>query len=75
MSYKGQVQVHRDLSWYDNALRFATQEEAAAYVLDLSFRWMQVDNTQVVESDDPVNYRFNFETGRAERIAAKEVAA
>jgi hypothetical protein len=41
-----------------NALRFATKEEAEGNVFDLSMRWMLVRDTRVVESDDPVNYKW-----------------
>ena len=44
--------------WVGNALRFATKEEAEKYVAELSL----VRNTRVIESSDPVNYR--WESGR-----------
>jgi hypothetical protein len=40
--------------WAGNALRFATKEEAETYLAELSV----VRNTRVVESVDPVNYRW-----------------
>jgi hypothetical protein len=40
--------------WVGNGLRFATREEAEAYVAGLS----SGRNTRVVESSDPVNYRW-----------------
>jgi len=43
---------------YGNALRFATCEEAETSVQDLIMRWLAVRETRVVESDDPVNYRY-----------------
>jgi hypothetical protein len=43
-------------------LRFATREEAEAYVAGLS----SALNTRVVESPDPVNYR--WENGRVVRL-------
>jgi len=42
--------------WTGNALRFATFDEANAYVKDLYSRWTSVRETRVVESDEPVNY-------------------
>ena len=39
-----------------NALRFATEQEAERWVLDLAMRWTAVADTRVVESDDPINY-------------------
>jgi hypothetical protein len=47
--------------WVGNGLRFATREEAEAYVAGLSLG----RNTRVVESSDPVNYR--WENGRIVR--------
>ena len=44
--------------WAGNGLRFATKEEAETYVAELSL----VRNTRVIESSDPVNYR--WENGR-----------
>ena len=44
--------------WVGNALRFATKEEAEGYVAEFS----SVRSTRVVESSDPVNYR--WENGR-----------
>jgi hypothetical protein len=49
--------------WVGNSLRFATREEAEQYVAEFSL----VPNTRVVESSDPVNYR--WENGRAVRQA------
>jgi hypothetical protein len=47
--------------WVGNGLRFATREEAEAYVVGLALG----RNTRVVESPDPVNYR--WENGRVVR--------
>jgi hypothetical protein len=44
--------------WAGNALRFATKEEAETYVAKMVF----LGSTRVVESSDPVNYR--WEDGR-----------
>jgi hypothetical protein len=48
--------------WVGNGLRFATREEADAYVAGLS----SGRNTTVVESSDPVNCR--RENGRVARV-------
>jgi len=58
MSFKPEVQTDDTGKWYGNALRFATHEEAEAQVLDLMMRWTSVRDTRVVESTDPVNYRY-----------------
>ena len=41
--------------------RFATREEAEANVANLMQRWLTVTDTRVVESADPVNYRWTDE--------------
>ncbi|MEY9493798.1 hypothetical protein [Bradyrhizobium elkanii] len=43
--------------WVGNAMRFA-RAEAEANVSALKNRWFAVIETRVVESDDPVNYRW-----------------
>jgi hypothetical protein len=66
MSFKPEVIADSSGKWTGNALRFATREEAEAQVLDLMMRWTSVHDTRVVESDDPVNYR--YVDGRLERF-------
>jgi hypothetical protein len=58
MSFKPEVIADSSGKFYGNALRFATREEAEANVRDLMMRWFAVHKTRVVESDDPVNYRY-----------------
>jgi hypothetical protein len=57
-SYAPQVIADNTGQWCGNALRFATKAEAEANVHDLMMRWTMVCATRVVESDDPVNYRY-----------------
>ena len=52
--------------WYSNDLRFASKDEAKAYVEDLFMRWVQVREHRATRSQDPVNYV--FKDGNAERI-------
>ena len=66
MSFKAEVIADRSGKWTGNQLRFATEEEAHAYVRDLAFRWTLVTQTRVVPSDDPVNYK--FQDGHAEPL-------
>jgi hypothetical protein len=66
MSYKPEVIADSSGKWVSNALRFATREEAEAQVHDLMMRWTLVRDTRVVESDDPVNYRYNIQSGHLE---------
>jgi hypothetical protein len=61
MSFAPEVQTGRSSAWTGNALRFATREEAEANVANLMMRWLMVTDTRVVESDDPVNYRWTDE--------------
>ena len=42
--------------WMTCGLRFATKEEAEAYIS--AMHWTLVYETCVVETDDPVNYRW-----------------
>lgn len=56
-SFKPVVRVGSDPKFYDNALRFATREEADLSARDLMRRWMLVVECGVEESDDPVNYK------------------
>jgi hypothetical protein len=41
-----------------NGLRFETKAEAEANVRDLMMRWFAVREIRVVESTDPVNYKW-----------------
>jgi len=61
MSYKSEVIADSSGQFCGNALRFATREEAELYVADLAIRWTLVTDTRVVESDDPVNYRIDYD--------------
>lgn len=58
MSWKPEVIADDSGKWCGNALRFATKEEAEANVANLKARWMLVTDTRVVESDEPVNYKW-----------------
>lgn len=58
MSWKPEVMVSGEKEWAGNSLRFATKEEAEGNVRNLMWRWLSVTDTRVVESEDPVNYRW-----------------
>jgi hypothetical protein len=62
-SWKPEVQVNGDPKWYDNALRFATKDEAIDYARDLFQRWTSTRSWRAAESDEPVNAV--FENGKA----------
>lgn len=57
-SYKPQVQTDNTGKWYDNALRFATRDEALDNARDLMGRWMLVVGYGAAPSEDPVNYAY-----------------
>lgn len=59
MSWKPEVIADSSGKWCGNGLAFATREEAEANVADLASRWWLVRQTRVVESDQPVNYRWD----------------
>lgn len=63
-----EVIADRSGKWCGNAIRLATHEEAEAYAHDLFMRWMLVRETRVIESADPVNYRFDSNEGRLVRL-------
>ena len=68
MSYKVEVLVAGETTWANNALRFATTEEAEIYGKDLFRRWLLVKEWRIVESDEAVNYRIN--NGSLEAVLA-----
>ena len=70
MSFAGEVIADDTGKFVGNGCRFETCEEADAYVRDLAFRWRLVRQTRVVESEEPVNYRFV-----EGRLQSTEVAA
>jgi hypothetical protein len=63
MSFKPEVKTPGDRDWHGNALRFAHLWEAQTYVHDLAMRWTSVQETRVIEVDDPVNYTWDADYG------------
>jgi hypothetical protein len=57
-SWKAEVIADSTGKWCGNALRFATKEEAEAYVADLAYRWALVTDTRVSESTVPPSHRW-----------------
>ncbi len=57
MNWKPEVKVENE--WGQNALVFATKEEAQWYAKDLYNRWLLATDWRAVESSDPVNYTYN----------------
>lgn len=58
-SWKPEVLV--DGKWCSNALRFATKKEAEYSAQELLSRWFVPDDGRASESDEAINYRFDFE--------------
>lgn len=58
MSWAPEVIADRTGKWVGNGLRFETKAEAEANVANLKARWTLVTDTRVVESTDPINYRW-----------------
>jgi hypothetical protein len=69
MGYRYEVQVAG--KWYDNKVIFATEKEASQAGYNKQFNWTQCENYCVVQSDEPVNYRYDFDTGAVIHIATE----
>ena len=65
MSYKMEVKTS---GWDSNACAYATKEEAEAAGRELLSRWFVPTDSRAVASEEEVNYKFNFESGKSERI-------
>ena len=58
MSYKPEFKVYGDDKFYANAVVFATKEEAEGNASAKYRAWTMAEAYRVVESDEPVNYRW-----------------
>jgi hypothetical protein len=67
-SWKSEVLVGRE--WVTNSCRYATREEAEAAGRELLSRWFAPTDSRAVPAEEPVNYRFNLETGQNEPVTA-----
>ncbi len=72
MSFKMEVIADSSGKFVTNAVALATKEEAEAYGKDLAGRWMLVREVRVVESDEKVNYRWDFERHRLTGFISSE---
>jgi hypothetical protein len=74
MSWAPEVQTDDTGKWYGNALRFATKVEAEHNAYNLMMRWTAVRDIRSVESNGPVNYRWDDKVGLVdiEQPATKE---
>ena len=71
MSWKYEVQVSGEgEKWHKNGVAFATKEEAEGAARDKMMAWMACTDTQVVESEDPVNY--TWESGEGIKFIGEE---
>ena len=57
-SWKPVVQTDDTGRWYDNALRFPTQQEAQASARDLSHRWLLVKAHSAMPDEAQPNYTY-----------------
>lgn len=73
MSWKPEVFIKSENKWCDNALVFATKEEAEQNASDLLMRWFVPIDSRAVESNEPVNYSYVDRTLRAVAVD-KEIA-
>jgi len=62
MNWKPAVKVNGADDWSYNALVFETEEEALASANDLRNRWLLVTDAGATPTEDPANYRIDFET-------------
>ena len=65
MAYKMEVFTG---SWSSNSCVYATRQEAEAAGRELLSRWFVPSDSRAVESNETVNYRFNFRSNRPEAI-------
>ena len=70
MSFKPSVSTDGGATFNENALAFATYEEAEISVKDLTSRWVLVTDWRVIESDQPVNYAIKDNVMMAVEVAA-----
>ena len=72
MSFKTEVQTREGGEWSTNSVRFATEKEAVEAGHELLSRWFVPIASRAALSDDPVNYRFDFEKYRPVMIEGAE---
>lgn len=63
MSFKAEIKVFNDPKFYPNGIAFATKNEADSYGSYKLGTWMMSDAYKVVESTEPVNYRWDSAEG------------
>lgn len=63
-SFKAEVQADSTGKWSSNMLRFATEEDATAYAIDLYSRWSAVRAYRVVAASEAPTDRWDAEQNR-----------
>ena len=66
MSWKMEVLV--DGQWSTNSVRFETKKEAEEAGKELLSRWFVPVDSRAAKSEDPVNYRFDFDAYQPVRL-------
>ena len=63
MSFKPFIRATGEKNFYGNGQAFATHDEADRSGHNRFMQWFGADEYKVVESDEPVNYRWDNELG------------
>ncbi len=75
MSYQAGMIIPNQEKLSFNGVYFATEKEADAAGNELLSRWYVPTGFKIIEKEDPVNYKFNFESYKPEIIEANNVKA
>lgn len=59
MSFKPRIKVFGEAKYHTNNTAFATIDEAVEAGRDILSRWTLAEDNDVMESDQPVNYRWD----------------
>jgi hypothetical protein len=63
LSFKVEIKVFRDPSYYLNQINLATREEAESYGQYKVDCWANAESFRVVESEEPVNWQWDPRCG------------
>lgn len=58
MSFQYVIKVYGEEPYYPNGVRFATEGEAKKAGANKLWNWTMAEDFKVVQSEDPVNYRW-----------------
>jgi hypothetical protein len=62
MSWQAEMQAVAG-DWATNGMYFATEQEARDYGKELLSRWFGAKDTRPIQSNEPVNYTFDWTHG------------